>query len=260
MRILTHHTTEPIKYAAEELSKYVRLITKCEIVPEIVYTEALPDAEEGDIILAHLSELSLDASDLSDPFVEDIIDIDIKNCTGYIAGSNDRSELMGVYRYCTSAGCRFIRPGENGEYIPYCDLYNHSYKYRHKADYPFRGECSEGAISYEHMRDTVYWLPKVGMNMYMIEGLVPYTYMHKWYGHEANRALRIPGQVTDYEMLDGYIAKLEKDIVKTGMQFHSMGHGWMFEKFGIHDTDPKTEKEAMAKLTKEELDELYEEE
>ena len=253
MRILTHHNTGTMKYAAEELSRYIRLITKCEIIPEIVYTEDLPLAEVGDITLAHLDDLSLDTSDLRDPFLEDLIDVDIKDCSGYIAGSNDRSVLMGVYRYCTSAGCRFIRPGENGEYIPYCDLSNHSYKYRHKADYPFRGECSEGAISYEHMRDTVYWLPKVGMNMYMIEGLVPYTYMHKWYGHEANRALRIPGQVTDYEMLSEYISKLEKDIVKTGMQFHAMGHGWMFEKLGIHDSDPKTEEEAMARLTEEDL-------
>ena len=254
MRILTHRKTEPMIYAAEELSRYIRLITKCEIIPSIEYTEEIPALQEGDIVLAHLSDLSLDTSDLSDPFIDDIIDIDVKNCTGYIAGSNDRSVLMGVYRYCTSAGCRFIRPGENGEYIPYCDLSNHSYKYRHKADYPFRGECCEGAISYEHMRDTVYWLPKVGMNMYMIEGLVPYTYMHKWYGHEANRALRIPGQITDYAMLEDGIARLEKDIIKTGMQFHSMGHGWMFEKLGIHDADPITEKTLISKLTKEQLE------
>ena len=254
MKILTHLKTEAARYAAEELLKYIKLITKCDIVPEIEYTEEVPSLSEGDIILSHLCDLSLDESDLFDPFVEDIIDIDIKNCSGYIAGSNDRSILMGVYRYCTSAGCRFIRPGENGEYIPYCDLSDHSYKYRHKADYPFRGECSEGAISYEHMRDTVYWLPKVGMNMYMIEGLVPYTYMHKWYGHEANRLLRTPGQVTELEMLEEYIAKLEKDIVKTGMQFHNIGHGWMFEKLGVKDADPKSESEAMAKLTKEQLE------
>ena len=254
MRILTCHNSETIRYAAEELSKYIRLITRCEIFPNIEPAEAVADRLPDDIILGRLEELSLDATDLSDPFVEDIIDIDIKNCGGYIAGSNDRSILMGVYRYCTSAGCRFIRPGENGEYIPYCDISKHSYKYRHKADYPFRGECSEGAISYEHMRDTVYWLPKVGMNMYMIEGLVPYTYMHKWYGHEANRVLRIPGQVTDYDMLEENIAKLEKDIVKTGMQFHAMGHGWMFEKLGIHDSDTKSEKAAMEKLTQEELE------
>ena len=147
MKILTHLKTETVRYAAEELLKYIKLITKCDIVPEIEYTEDVPSLSEGDIVLAHLCDLSLDESDLFDPFVEDIIDINIKNCSGYIAGSNDRSILMGVYRYCTSAGCRFIRPGENGEYIPYCDLSDHSYKYRHKADYPFRGECSEGAIS-----------------------------------------------------------------------------------------------------------------
>jgi hypothetical protein len=54
-------------------------------------------------------------------------------------------------------------------------------------------------------------------------------------------------------MLEDGIARLEKDIIKTGMQFHSMGHGWMFEKLGIHDADPITEKNLISKLTKEQL-------
>ena len=77
-----------------------------------------------------LDELSLDTSDLSDPFLEDIIDIDVTALEGYIAGSNERSILMGIYKFCYSAGCRYIRPGEDGDYIPSVDLYAHSFKYR----------------------------------------------------------------------------------------------------------------------------------
>ena len=252
MKILFRRDTETMRYAVDELIKYVRLITNCEIMPEAETTPVLSkNAPENTVVLGLLSELSLDTSDLDDDFVDDIIDIDIKNGSGYIAGSNERSVLMGVYKYCTSAGCRFIRPGENGEYIPYCDLSNHSYKYRKKADYPFRGECCEGAISYEHMRDTVYWLPKVGMNVYMIEGIVPYTYMHKWYAHIGNRALHPKDYVTDPQMLEDYIAKLEMDIKKTGLQFHAMGHGWMFENMGVHDRTPAEEAKAIANLTDE---------
>ena len=252
MKILFRRDTETMRYAVDELIKYVRLITNCEIMPEAETTPVLSkNAPENTVVLGLLGELELDTSDLDDDFVDDIIDIDIKNGSGYIAGSNERSVLMGVYKYCTSAGCRFIRPGENGEYIPYCDLSNHSYKYRKKADYPFRGECCEGAISYEHMRDTVYWLPKVGMNVYMIEGIVPYTYMHKWYAQIGNRALHPKAYVTDPQMLEDYIAKLEMDIKKTGLQFHAMGHGWMFEKMGIHDRTPAEEAKAIANLTEE---------
>ncbi len=235
MRILTCRRTEPAKYAVNECIKYIRYITNCEIMPECEYANEYPKLPcENTIVLGLLDELGLDTSDLSDPFIEDIIDIDIVNGSGYIAGSNDRSILMGVYKYCTSAGCCFVRPGKGGEYIPYCDMSKHSFTFRKKADHPFRGECCESAISYEHMRDTVYWLPKIGMNMYMIEGLVPYTYMHKWYGHVGNRIFREKGQITDYNMLEEYIDKLEMDIVKTGIQLHTIGHGWMFEKFGVH--------------------------
>lgn len=236
MKIITLNQTETAVYATEELIKYLRMMT--------------PDIDDcgGEIRLGTLCDFELDDSDVGDPFVDDVVDIDITNAVGYIAGSNPRSILQGVYVYLKSAGCMFIRPGERGEYIPNTDMKAHSCKYRKKADYPFRGECCEGAISYEHMRDTVCWLPKVGMNMYMIEGPVPYTYMHKWYGHVGNRYLREAGQITDYRMLEEYIEKLEQDIRKVGVQFHSLGHGWMFEKLGIHHLPGNIE----AQLLKEE--------
>lgn len=246
MRILTCLKSETAKYTVNELIKYIRLMTDCEVLPEACFADAIPSAPDDDtIFLGLLSNLHLDESDLDDPFIEDIIDLDVNCGNGYICGSNERSILMGVYKYCSLAGCRFIRPGENGEYIPRCDIMNFTAKYRKKADYPFRGECSEGAISYEHMRDTVYWLPKIGMNMYMIEGLVPYTYMHKWYGHVGNRFLREKGQITEYSMLEEYIDKLELDIVKTGIQLHTIGHGWMFEKLGVHHSANSDERAAL---------------
>jgi len=233
MKIITAQRGDTAEYFTAELKKYMMQMSRGDIVPEISWADTLPEKPEDAIVLALLEELQLDTSDLTDPFIEDIIDINIQNGCGYIAGSNERSILMGVYKYCTSAGCRFIRPGADGDYVPKADLYAHSYTYRKKADQPFRGECTEGAIGYEHLRDTAYWLPKIGMNMYMIEGLVPYSYMHKWYGHVYNTKLRQKGQVTDYAMLEDYIRLLEKDVKRTGIQLHTLGHGWMFERFGI---------------------------
>ena len=233
MKIIVLNKTEPAELAALELKKYITAMTLGSAIPELDFVSSLSCYAEEGIILASLSDLKLDVSDLSDPVLEDIIDINVKNASGYIAGSNPRSILMGVYKYCASLGVRYIRPGEDGDYIPEADPFNHTFVYRKKADKLFRGECCEGAISYEHMRDTVYWMPKIGMNMYMIEGLVPYTYMHKWYGHVWNTHLRKPGQITDYAMLEKYVARLEKDIKRTGIQLHTLGHAWMFEKLGI---------------------------
>lgn len=217
------------EYFLSELKKYVEKVTRGEMTVSFGYSKTYC---EGALNLGLLSDYDLERSDLSDPFIEDIIDIDIKDGTGYIAGSNERSVLQGIYIYFKKAGCRFLRPGDDGEYIPYCDLSEFSCKYRKKADLNFRGQCTEGAASYEHYRDVVFWMPKAGYNMFMIEGLVPYTYMHKWYGHVGNTVLREKGQRTDFNFLAEKIDLLEKDIYKTGMQFHSLGHDWMFWKFG----------------------------
>lgn len=250
MRIITSHKGDTAEYFVSELKKYITLMSRGAIVPVVEYADCISKNEDDAITLGFLSELSLDESDLTDPFIEDIVDIDIKNGVGYIAGSNERSILIGIYKYCTSAGCRFIRPGADGDYVPKADLLNHSFKYRKKADQLFRGECCEGAISYEHMRDTVYWLPKIGMNVYMIEGFVPFTYMHKWYGHVYNTKLRQKGQVTNYDDLIEYIDLLEKDIKRTGIQLHTLGHGWFFDNFGVRH-DHVSELNASSILTEE---------
>ena len=235
MKILYLEENQTLRYAAEELAKY------WEMMADELPSVALAAAPEKDAIcLGLLADLSRSAADVGDPMLDDVLDISIEKGKGFIAGSNPRSVLMGVYRFLRHAGCRFIRPGKDGEFIPKADLPNLSFTYRKKADHIFRGECSEGAISYEHMRDTIYWMPKVGMNMFMIEGLVPYTYMHKWYAHVANLRLG-KGEITDRDFLVGEIDKLEKDMQKLGLQFHNVGHAWMFEPFGIHHGPPSHE-------------------
>ncbi len=157
-------------YAAEELKKYI------EMLDPSVNAEITSDKCSDGIVFGLLSELGLDFSDVTDAMIDDVVDVKIDSLCGYIAGSNERSILFGVYDYLKSAGCRWVRPGVKGEYIP-------------KVDYPFRGECSEGAVCYEHMRDTVYWLPKVNMNLFMIQWLVPYNFMSRWYTHAVNTVL-----------------------------------------------------------------------
>ncbi len=216
------------RYYMSELEKYVKKVTNGEV--EIV-SEFGKAPRENALVLCHLDELSLDTSDLYDPIIEDIIDIDVKNCIGHIAGSNDRSILIGIYKYLKSAGCRWVRPCEDGEYIPYCNLLDHSFVYRKKADYNYRGQCIEGAVGFEHVRDTIEWLPKIDMNMFMLEQIVPYNYMSRWYTHAKNTKL----DHTDipYEKYCEYCTEIEKTIDRCGLQFHAMGHGALNEPFGV---------------------------
>ena len=222
MKIQILHDSETIRYAAEELQKYLSLVD--EVSAEIV-------TDAGDIKLGFLSELSLRDDDVADDMIDDVMDIDINNLKGYIAGSNERSILMGVYKYFKSVGCRWVRPGDKGEYIVKADLKNYSFKYRKKADYPFRGECCEGAISFEHMRDTVLWMPKVEMNLFMIEQIVPYNYMNRWYRHTVSTIEHEPE--IPYQQYCDYCAQLELIIKKCGLQLHVLGHGALNEPFGV---------------------------
>ena len=215
--------TETLRYAAEELKKYVKIMTGEELDVSL---------SEGDIVLGLLSDLSLSEEGVDDPMIDDVIDVNIDGLRGYIGGSNERSVLMGVYNYLKSAGCRWVRPGDGGEYIPKADLASHSFVFRKKADLAFRGECIEGAVSFEHVRDTILWLPKVNMNLFMMEQVVPYNYMSRWYNHEASTVKESEGLT--FEDVSEFIPVLEKTIKKCGLQLHALGHGYLLEPYGIH--------------------------
>ena len=234
MQIILKHRSDVMDYAAAELKKYIVTLSRGKHDPAVVDKG---DEQEG-IVLGLLEELSLDRSDVEDAALDDVVDVCVKGGRGYIAGSNERSVLFGVYRYAASLGVRYLRPGPDGDYIPKAEIEGGDFRYRKKADHPIRGEIVEGCISYEHCRDTALFLPKIGMNAYMIEGHVPYLYMHKWYGHVGNTRLRRKGQTTDYDEMEDYMQLLERDVKKTGLQLHTLGHAWMFETLGMRDTYP----------------------
>ncbi len=254
MKIIILRNTETVTYAAEELKKYLDMMNS-DFSAEIT----LDKSEEG-IALGLLSDLSLDTYDVNDAMIDDVVDVKIDSLRGYIAGSNERSILFGVYKYLKSAGCRWVRPGNDGEYIPKADMKNHSFTFRKKADYPFRGQCVEGAPSYEHLRDVILWMPKVDMNLFMIEQIVPYNYMNRWYKHEANT--KLPHDDIPYQDYCDYCLRLEHLIKKVGMQLHVMGHGALLEPFGVrhmisgqHYDVPEETKKAFALVNGER--ELY---
>ena len=109
MKIQILRDTETVRYAAEELQKYLSM------VDESVKADIVTDS--GDIRLGILDDFGLDASDVNDSMIDDVVDVKIDSLCGYISGSNERSILFGVYKYLKSAGCRWVRPGADGNVI-----------------------------------------------------------------------------------------------------------------------------------------------
>ncbi len=226
MKIKIFRDTETLRYAAEELLKYLKMMT-----PELSGEIIVGGYDRTAMNLGLLADYGISDEGVKDAMIDDLIDVKVDSLCGYFAGSNERSVLMGVYKYFKSAGCRWVRPGELGEYIPKKDMSTHSYTYRKLADYPFRGQCCEGAISFEHMRDTILWLPKADMNLFMIEQIVPYNYMNRWYRHVENT--KLPHDDIPYENYVEYCLALEKLVKKCGLQLHTLGHGALNEPFGV---------------------------
>jgi hypothetical protein len=163
--------------------------------------------------------------------LDDAIFIDVVNGKGVISGTNPRSVLIAVYRFLSESGCTWVRPGRDGEIIPCKDPACTNVKVCEKASYRHRAVCIEGAVSFEHILDTIDWLPKVGMNGYFNQFMVPYTFFDRWYSHQNNPFL-IPEPVT-VEEVKGMVIQHVYEIKKRDMLYHSAGHGWTCEPFGI---------------------------
>ena len=147
MIIKTWHKEETALYAAEELKKYLDIMDTG-FCTDIVITDNIEkNITNGEIKLGLLKDFNLDESDVIDSLCDDVVYIEINKGSGIIAGSNIRSILLSVYAYLRAAGCAFLRPGKDGEIIPQKNMREFSYTYRKKADYPFRGECIEGALN-----------------------------------------------------------------------------------------------------------------
>ncbi len=211
MKIFVKEKTETLLYAAEEFQKYLSMMD--------------PTLSEVEILL------EVKKYSDCDPLLDDIIEIDIEKMKGSIYGSNERSVLMGVYQLLKSAGCMWIRPGKLGEYIPQKSMAEHSCKFYKKADMPFRGECIEGGVSLENVIDTVEWLPKVNANLFMIQHVVPYVLFTRWYHHEDT--VYKDAEDFPYEMGLEYVTRIEKEVKKRGLQLHTIGHGYIYEKYGL---------------------------
>ncbi len=219
-------TSSPVvDYAAEELKKYLRMMMP--YCGEIKITYA-PQAKDG-FRLGLMQDFGLDTSEAPDNNLDDVLHIDTDAQGGVISGNNPRSVLLAVYRFLTMNGCRWLFPGVDGELIPIKDV--EGVKYHKMADNRYRGWCNEGAEFQPNMLEAIEFVPKLGMNIFMIECFAP-DYYKFYYDHRLNTDNREPEPITTETMVQ-WKRQCEAEIAKRGLQFHDIGHGWTTKGLGI---------------------------
>ena len=214
-----------VDFAAEELKKYLRMMMPSIGNIGICYDT---DAKDG-FCIGLMQDFGLDVTDALDTALDDIIYIETDKSGGIIAGDNPRSVLLAVYEYLRRNGCRWLFPGIDGEYIPIKEI--EAVSYRHLASCRYRGPCIEGATSQRVLTETIDFLPKVGMNLFMMQFLIPTPFYKRNYEHRGSHH-QAPEPITDETMLQWKIA-CECEMAKRGIEFHDVGHGWTAAPFGI---------------------------
>ena len=229
-KIYTLDTNETITFAAHELRKYLRMM-----MPECgaIHIEYKPDAKDG-FRLGLMQGLGLDVSDVKDTELDDILYIDTDCEGGVIAGDNPRSVLLAVYEFFRQNGCRWLMPGPDGEYIPLENI--KPVKYRFAPSCRYRGWGTATAHEQGQMLEYVDFAPKLGMNLAMIEFVIPLQYWNDYYRHKHNEENLPPENVTADNVLQ-WKRQLEAEINLRGLQFHDVGHGFILDAFGIPAED-----------------------
>ncbi len=231
-RIVVLGRDVPLAFAADELARYLAALAPGATIARgaaSASSEALPVLRLGTFAAFGGAE---PWPTVRDPALDDAIAIAVTSGAGTIAGSNPRSVLLAVYRFLTELGCRWVRPGADGELLPGAvELASCVVRVTEAASYRHRGVCIEGAASYEHVRDLVAWLPKLGLNAYFTQFREAYTFFERWYAHRENPLL--PPEPFSVERARELKAQLTGEVSRRGLLLHDVGHGWTCDPLGI---------------------------
>lgn len=222
-------------YAAEELAKYLKLMSGSPVETEIGHGTGATEVEadgQGVIRIGTGADLGIpfDWAGSGSAF-DDALHIDVRGGEGVVAGINPRSVLLGVYRMLTESGCRWVRPGKDGELIPRKRVEDIAVRLREQPSYRHRGVCFDGASSRENVLDMIEWLPKLGFNAYFIQYRDAYIFYDYWYSHK-NNPFKTPEPLLP-ERAGQYTAEAAAEIKKRDLIYHAVGHGWTCEPLGI---------------------------
>jgi len=219
---------DTVALAASELK---RVLERMESGSEIAICAMRTKTNQKGYWLGLCDALGEDQPTVKDPALDDGYCIRTQGAAGIIAGVNERSVLLAVYRYLRELGCAWVRPGDMGEIIPNITVVDQEVNVCEAASYRHRGVCIEGAVNYDHVAEMIKWLPKIGMNGYFNQFWTPFSFYDTWYKHENNPLIQ-PNPVTRAEV-DGFVLDQLQYIRREGLMYHAAGHGWTCAPFGL---------------------------
>ncbi len=219
-----------VKFAAEELRKYLKMLDSKTIVDIRLYDEY--DASRTNFIWLGMSDKFADKLlKVKDSRYDDAILVDVTDFAGIITGVNERSVLIAAYRFLKELGVVWLCPGTCGETVPKRQLEKCEVKVCEAPTSRHRVICIEGACSEEHVFNMIDWIPKAGMNGFFSQFHTPMGFIRRWYAHERNPYME--GEEFTIEDSDRVLAKMSEDIADRGLMYHMVGHGWTCEPFGV---------------------------
>ena len=193
--------------AERELKKYLKAMT----------------GSYGEIELRSPSSVSI--------MSEDICEYKVTGGKGIIKANSPRALLLGVYDFLRKCGCRFLRPGKDGEVVPKNKIEKLSATGVFRPKNKHRGITIEGAVSYENILEIIEWAPKVGFNSYFTQFMNSYEFFRRWYNHDGNEYL-YKEEIT-LEKAKKYLKVIVDNIKERSMIYHAVGHGWTSQVLGI---------------------------
>lgn len=170
-------------------------------------------------------EIGIMPDSASDHPFDDEIAVEVTAGQGTLLGSNARSALYAVYAFLEHAGCRFIRPGADGEYLPRTKVSALNGSFRKRAQSRHRCVCIEGANSLEQILELIDFLPKIGMNGYFMQFDNGYVFFERWYNRYGDTAF-------NEELAEQMTSRVEAAVAKRGLIYHKVGHGWTAKALG----------------------------
>lgn len=219
-----------VKFAAEELRRYLKLLDTKTVVDVRIYDNY--DPSKTNFIWLGMSDKFADRlPSVKDSAFDDAILVDVTDFAGIITGVNQRSVLMAAYRFLRELGVVWLCPGECGEIVPKRELEKCEIKVCEAPTSRHRVICIEGACAEEHIYNMIDWIPKAGMNGFFSQFNTPVEFIRKWYTHRSNPYLE--GEAFANGDAEHILAKMSEDIADRGLMYHMMGHGWTCEPFGV---------------------------
>jgi hypothetical protein len=215
------HASETMLFAAAEFAKYLRLMAEA---PTDIRVGVVATPKAGGIALRLYDADERGALGAGvDPRLDDAIRIEVRDGAGVISGLNERSVLIAVYRFLHELGCRFVRPGADGEWIPRRDLARASVSLGDRPAYRHRAICIEGAVSLEHTLAIIDWAPKVGHSGFFMQFTDGFTFFDRYY---ARKGLAAEGESFSTDGARAWTIRAEEELRRRGLVYHAVGHGW----------------------------------